>query len=368
MTYRGKVPSPYLMLANVQEPPIGLTRQYFVAERKGIADPVNANCSLLSNLWNFRNRKCEKPVDRIYALLGISRDIVDIEPDYDKEVAHVFTKATHAIIEKHGKLDVLSMSQGPDVETDPEKRRPSWVPHFGLDLSLRPFSSLTIYTKNDPYFSASGQSHACPRFSKDLAIMQLSGYLIDEIESLAYDGKVPDFKAALDRSWGLAEGQASKPGCPYTGIDGASDIYGAFWRTLITNRSRWKEPAQKEPEGVEFETWWKCLFKGPETPEDHSGQSFVSFHSAWIQHHTARNYFTTKIGYMGLCPWHTVVGDIICLFPGAQVPLVIRQIADKYQLVGECYLHDVMDGTLWSKLEKPAHEGPKKTKCDFMIV
>ncbi|PMD29684.1 hypothetical protein L207DRAFT_444914, partial [Hyaloscypha variabilis F] len=37
--------------------------------------------------------------------------------------------------------------------------------------------------------------------------------------------------------------------------------------------------------------------------------------------------------------------EIVCIFLGGNVPFVLRARNDsKYQLIGECYVHGVMDG------------------------
>jgi hypothetical protein len=44
-------------------------------------------------------------------------------------------------------------------------------------------------------------------------------------------------------------------------------------------------------------------------------------------------------------PQFTAVGDHIVIFPGATIPFVLREAGpSRYTLVGECYVHDVMDG------------------------
>lgn len=44
-------------------------------------------------------------------------------------------------------------------------------------------------------------------------------------------------------------------------------------------------------------------------------------------------------------PHDSKVGDRICIFKGGSVPFVVREnVSGYYQLVGECYIHGIMDG------------------------
>lgn len=57
----------------------------------------------------------------------------------------------------------------------------------------------------------------------------------------------------------------------------------------------------------------------------------------------------TKNGYVGLVPQFTVTGDIMAVVAGAQTPFIVRPVhggtrESRYQLVGECYIHGIMDG------------------------
>ncbi len=62
-----------------------------------------------------------------------------------------------------------------------------------------------------------------------------------------------------------------------------------------------------------------------------------------------RTFGTTSRGYMGLFPRGTKIGDQICVFIGGHIPFTIRPqtqgtTGSPYQLVGECYVHGIMDG------------------------
>lgn len=57
-----------------------------------------------------------------------------------------------------------------------------------------------------------------------------------------------------------------------------------------------------------------------------------------------RRAFCTGKGALGIGPPVAEHGDVIAVFPGGRVPLVLRPTADKYTLVGECYVSELMDG------------------------
>ena len=63
-----------------------------------------------------------------------------------------------------------------------------------------------------------------------------------------------------------------------------------------------------------------------------------------------RRFFTTTKGFMGLAPDIAQVGDKICLISGCCTPFVIRPDGPNFCLVGESYVHGVMDGELMSDI------------------
>jgi hypothetical protein len=57
-----------------------------------------------------------------------------------------------------------------------------------------------------------------------------------------------------------------------------------------------------------------------------------------------RPFLSTK-GYVGLCPDHGEVGDVVVLFSGAKFPYVLRQTGEGiFMLIGEAYVHGIMYG------------------------
>ena len=68
-----------------------------------------------------------------------------------------------------------------------------------------------------------------------------------------------------------------------------------------------------------------------------------------------RRFFLTKSGYMGIAPPSTLVDDKVYVFSGGRTPFIVRKIdfdpgeSFHYTLIGDCYLHGVMDGEALSR-------------------
>jgi hypothetical protein len=60
-------------------------------------------------------------------------------------------------------------------------------------------------------------------------------------------------------------------------------------------------------------------------------------------------FFTGK-GYMGIAPFTARVGDKVCLLEGAQFPIILRPNGDSWVVVGESYIHGIMDGEGWDEM------------------
>ncbi|KAF5697604.1 heterokaryon incompatibility protein [Fusarium mundagurra] len=54
--------------------------------------------------------------------------------------------------------------------------------------------------------------------------------------------------------------------------------------------------------------------------------------------------FQTTTGYFGLGPLMIESSDLICVFPGVRLPMILRPKGNCFQLVGTCYVYGLMDG------------------------
>lgn len=66
--------------------------------------------------------------------------------------------------------------------------------------------------------------------------------------------------------------------------------------------------------------------------------------SSSLQYTKRRRFAMTSRGYYGLVPAKATPGDQIAILKGANYPFVLRAQGQSWKLVGECYVHGVMNG------------------------
>jgi hypothetical protein len=54
-------------------------------------------------------------------------------------------------------------------------------------------------------------------------------------------------------------------------------------------------------------------------------------------------FMISKRGYVGLAPKKTQLGDLLCILRRGETPFILRQIMESYSLVGEVYVHGIMN-------------------------
>ncbi|KAF2108805.1 heterokaryon incompatibility protein-domain-containing protein [Lophiotrema nucula] len=149
--------------------------------------------------------------------------------------------------------------------------------------------------------------------------------------------------------------------CKGSIMDGPS--FDAFWRTLLYNRGPrfdYSSPNQ-QVEGnlaVTFGYWylWK-KFQMQRRWQDGSliwavhdkmlAKLAEPFEEAEGRVRHARNFFVSQRGRIGWVPFRTSVGDQVCVLQGMRIPLILRPQGNRWEVIGACYVHELMDGQLW---------------------
>ena len=331
----------------------------------------NTNYHKLSNnLWMNRNRKCKEPNDKVFAVLGICEDVQerDIEIDCSHSAAHIYSKVASLIIQRDRSLRLLSACQTYGRRLD----LPSWAPDWSLDHQYRPLRSITSWQGEQwenldsgiHVFHASGSTYAQVEI-RNLQVMVVQGLQSGEVSVLGSEidynpdavEKDLDKEAAAQakqdaalKSWWLLARQHS----PDVNGEGEKRI-DMFWRTIIADVNNRLDKARHEVEGQHFRFWMRSLdpmaFQQEDLTTNSTMDDAVSFRASYLQAVHNRRFFITAEDSMGIGPRDMRIGDVICILFGSQVPLVLRKVGERYQLIGECYYHGKMEGEELKSLE-----------------
>ena len=71
----------------------------------------------------------------------------------------------------------------------------------------------------------------------------------------------------------------------------------------------------------------------------------------WASTSHAQKFFVTEKGYFEVGPAYMKENDLVCVLYGGGVPFLLRPKNNFYHLVGECYVHGIMDGEAITMLE-----------------
>ena len=167
----------------------------------------------------------------------------------------------------------------------------------------------------------------------------VEGFIIDAVhqtEACAENGKIP-------KEW-LAAGRW---------YDQSANPPERFWRTLVASRGPGGSNCPRfYPRACKFLksqlyrgdiSTMELLQKAPSTIVTRFLRRVQEV--IWM-----RRLFTTLRSSLGLAPQESRKGDLICILYGCSVPVILRRHAANpsdihyYEFIGECYVHDLMDG------------------------
>lgn len=334
--------------------------------------------SLLSLVILYRNFNATDMRDKIYSLLGVAQefgpDALRIHPDYTIKASEVYRNFTVSVLEQGKTLDILSV---PRV-SKPSKiyQLPSWV----ADWSVSDFAvTLRFEMHSRKYsfdFEATPKKHRLePQFRDNYSVLGLEGHIVDEIEAvgevhshqvegqltfLQRIGRIPGEQCVLNGWERICKARSGRK-YQRTG----EDILDAYWQTLCVGQMPQGFDAAKE----DFVAWDKCVRKPIFVPTSKylrwthsilslpvlvtggiafltSGKSveeIMRFRSKMTVA-TQRRMIRTKEGLIGLAPELAQAGDFVCLLKGGMVPLVMRKLGSRWMLIGDSYVHGIMQG------------------------
>ncbi len=284
------------------------------------------------------------PHDRLYAFLGIMNEQARsaFPPDYSIPIGKLSAELVKYIIEAECNLDALH------VYRTEEHQSPSWVPQLsGFSPDKSPWHQM------DTKYSASNTTKPIVRFSADLKTITLRGFLVDTVASC--DGPFESSQQLWTKFLCTREFQdmAANAMMPHGRFDNPEDIEEAIWRTLIADRPLDVESS----EYGSFREMYQLLSsrslklvgmdKGDIDMTELTellAEDVLPYVISIATTLGGRCFATTRGGRIATAPSTVRPGDLLCVMYGGSIVHVLREEEDHYLLVGEAYVHGLMDG------------------------
>ncbi|MCJ1398734.1 hypothetical protein MMC11_001935 [Xylographa trunciseda] len=344
----------------------------FAVLRMAVSDQDQLGGVLVGN----RRRKANEDKDKVYAFTNmVAPAITELRPNYEESTAEVYYQTAVQLIVKGDDLKVLSICENQDkdelesltsIDGIPRKfvpGLPTWVPNWAQDRTSEELWGGYITDKVAYPFEATGWKAPVVKFhgsslvaSKGLLTIQAKK--IATVTQLAPDPYGESVSDAIKDAFRLV---ANAPIIVPAGQNGADGVLRSFTLDRDAEGERTYEDIASEP-----------------------AETTRSMHRAII----GRRFFRTKEGFVGLGPRKLKANDLVMLVPGCHVPIALRasvfvkdrkkvkcdshlelevclglgcaknrlEFAKRWEVIGETYLHGVMNGELNSILESGLQE------------
>lgn len=327
--------------------------------------------SLLWLLTSFTYRRCSDPRDKVFGLLGLcSTDVrKEIRPNYSTPVPLVYEQVALNVIKRDRSLDVFSQvcrrfAYGVELAT---VNLPSWVPDWTSEIIDYERLLLTSRQAWNDYFKASSGALASIRYVRQGRIV-LKGMILGIVAVLGTPNSSLGLIESIYNNWRDVAGVEALPHRLYNKT--STTYYDAFWQTLCSSILRPQTSLHGSVKGIRtcnnaihrswYEAWcnWISDFdtdldRIDDVSSECTGSEIQSFEMGVIAATSMRTLFISRDEeWLGLAPTDAIAGDVIALLEGGRVPYILRPgnetQAGCYQVIGDAYVHGVMDGESWN--------------------
>lgn len=345
-------------------------------------------------LLNSRSFQATDARDKVYGLLSLAEvksvQAMGVVPDYHMSTEDLYKAIAKALL----KSSDLSAFHASGMKKSVDTLLPSWVPDWRATDPSSPLTSMQSASSSEgpiepelsvPKFTASAATVSDPSFRPQENLLGLDGILVDEIEAIGTVSRSRSLRRVsymfelwvqcrdvLEqlKNWEDITNARSKD----TYITGEKRK-DAYWKTLCAGRvpdglkSAWHDPRYKYyrlicplRSAVRVATRW---FPRSDKDTWYNRFFYWLFRKAWktfrltpakverigfppqTRLSTYRRMVRTKRGYMALAPRFSKPGDLIGVFKGGKLPLVVRREGEYLELIGESYVHGMMEGEVW---------------------
>ncbi|KAF7547930.1 hypothetical protein G7Z17_g7387 [Cylindrodendrum hubeiense] len=352
---------------SILTPNIRYLRRRFVEPDDDDEDEVNQNrSSFIYQLHRARHLRAKDPRDHVYAFLGHfsihtgGKALAELKADYSRPIEDIFYEVAARELTDGESLLLLSAcralpSSGPREKAMPNPSLPSWVPDWRIVPMHLLASPITPHR-------ASGDTEPQLWIDDTKRALKIRGMQIDKVVRLSWAlfGKAFQFRRSNLRRlpiqilWqDICRHRRFTLKQPY--LTGGSAFF-AFMQTL-TNASIMADlsrPYENIPPSEWLANGAAYLVRAlgdsdlvaPDIRDLASrGDAFRWSHEATLVARY-RKFAVTESGLFLIGPEMMEAGDVVVVLYGGRTPVVLRQRPDGegWTLVGECYVHGIMNG------------------------
>ncbi|KAL0939659.1 het domain-containing protein [Colletotrichum truncatum] len=369
--------------------------------------------SFLYELHRARHLMASDPRDRVYAMLGHysirntpNQEIRALKPDYSKTLEEVYNDvATRGLIGDDKSLLTLASVQHKTVPSKQHalelssldyssvspNKLPSWVPDW------RTYQSHILSEPTSPH-RASGALRSSLQVDGSSKTIYIKGVIVDTIAAHSKSFQPREFHVngseysnVIEKIWRevceesdfdlasrylptartTSQQQDKEKGLE----DGKSSAVFAYLQTLSNAcvAVAWQD--NQPYESASKDMWLahgaaylvRAAGKSCAISESLRDLAKAGDAAKWARaaNGASRNrvFAKTKDGYYVLGPKTMEPGDIVCVLLGGKMPFCLRPWGNKYLLLGECYVHGIMNGQAVD-----GSRGEEMTRTVFEIV
>jgi hypothetical protein len=293
--------------------------------------------NLLKACWSYG---ATDPRDKVYAILSLTpyEQHEGLLPDYSVPAEELYHRLAMHVINHDSNLEFLSFC-------DPGRylQTPSWVPDWSVWKGCGELSRPKAWMlPSESVYHASGKRAARIAFSSNNQRLILEGFEIDVIieasKTRSPFGIDRDYNHDIAIRWSeflFPNGTDQN----YAGGGTVLDAAGQILCADISWQNTWTERVSVN-RGNSASLLLRDLMCGKR-----KGSWHELFSSREVNYTTLnRRLIRTQRKYLGICCQYAQPGDRICVLFGAQVPFVLRPVGAYWEVIGEAYVHAVMDG------------------------
>lgn len=302
-----------------------------------------------SSLGYLRTRQAADARDKVYGVLALAASQYAglLRVDYNAPVEQIYEQLAIALIDETKRLDIFSHiapSQPGNLDV------PSWTPDWTVDMGKEYSSDWTERFKMIAKYNACGSKHVA-EYKAAPRTLRINGLVVDTIAALGIK-RLGSYKKTrayrnqlLDEMFKIAEPTHREY---YHGQQQTRKE--AFWLTMCGGYEdmtvdRSKAISEHRISHFELFEEWKAWFRGPRTSYQTDDRLLRSVTDSIASVSKGRTFCrTAQQNFMGWVPKNCITGDVVAVLTGGTMPIVLRPHGSYYTVVGDAYIHGIMDG------------------------